>query len=120
MKEYELRALKNFLWFIIKCGLGFLAVFYILSWISDEFHEYRSKKQLERMRNMDVKSQPIKELEYRSSSPSFKGNNMHTVWVNAYRDGHQFRATIKQGHNVIRTTECDKCHHALYVHTDSE
>ena len=49
---------------------------------------------------------------------SFRGAPMKTVWKNKYRNGHQFRATIKSGHNVINTTKCDYCEHAYYVHYD--
>lgn len=49
---------------------------------------------------------------------SFRGASMKTVWKDKYRDGHQFRATIKSGHNVVSTTKCDYCNHTYYVHYD--
>ena len=51
---------------------------------------------------------------------SFRGGSMQTVWKNKWRDGHQFRATIKSGHNVVSTTKCDYCGHAYYVHYDKD
>ncbi len=49
---------------------------------------------------------------------SFRGNSVKLVWKNKYKDGHQFRAYVKPGHNVVRTTECDYCGHMYYVHYD--
>ena len=51
---------------------------------------------------------------------SFRGAPMKTVWKNKYRLGHQFRATIKSGHNVVSTTKCDYCGHTYYVHNDKQ
>ena len=51
---------------------------------------------------------------------SFRGGAVQTVWKNKWKDGHQFRATIKSGHNVISTTKCDYCGHMYYVHYDQD
>lgn len=47
---------------------------------------------------------------------SFRGGSVKTVWKDKWKDGHQFRATIKSGHNVVSTTKCDYCGHAYYMH----
>ena len=51
---------------------------------------------------------------------SFRGGSMKTVWKDKWRNGHQFRATIKSGQNVVSTTKCDYCGHAYYVHYDED
>lgn len=51
---------------------------------------------------------------------SFRGGSMKTVWKDKWRNGHQFRATIKSGHNVVSTTKCDYCGHAYHVHYDKD
>lgn len=49
---------------------------------------------------------------------SFRGNSLKLVWKNKYRDGHQFRAYIKPGHQVVSTTKCAYCNHDYFVHYD--
>ena len=49
---------------------------------------------------------------------SFRGSSVKTVWKKKWKDGHQFRATIIEGHNVVSTTKCDYCGHTYYVHYD--
>lgn len=49
---------------------------------------------------------------------SFRGNSLKTIWKDKWRNGHQFRATIKPGSNVVSTTKCDYCEHMYYVHYD--
>lgn len=124
MNKSDLRAIKSFvkgsLRIVIRYGLGFLVLFYVLTWISEKFHEFQSKKTMEMLQKNEVKLQSTEGPEHRNNSPSFKGNNLHTVWKDAYKDGHQFRATIKRGHNVVSTTKCDKCGHMLYVHNDTK
>lgn len=47
---------------------------------------------------------------------SFRGGSMKTVWKDKWRDGHQFRATIRHGHSVVSTTKCDYCKHQYQFH----
>lgn len=49
---------------------------------------------------------------------SFRGGSVKTVWKDKWKEGHQFRATIKSGHYVVKTTKCDACGHMYYVHYD--
>ncbi|MBQ2853384.1 MAG: hypothetical protein IJE76_08350 [Bacteroidales bacterium] len=49
----------------------------------------------------------------------FKGGSLITEWKDKwsnFKGKHQFRATIKRGHEVTTTTKCDYCKMSYFTH----